>query len=373
MVRLVAQPKLVNGKLFNQGVCNFSYGWKSRNEDILLLESNFVNPLGNIGHEGCSGSENSGDGECGAAIGSSFYAANATGLKAGTAEIQITVTLKYGRSQAPVTKFNVIKAKVEDPIWTNLPTYVNGPEGRSDLLLIPLDSKYKIESNRSIGYKYSLAYSSLRKNLNTCGTGVVSDADFDKFSDVVDISHDGTLQTNNQRGRATLLVEDLYKNSEFQMINLLVTPVYSVFVHNSYKASILPLQSVTKLRVMYQDEAGRLFPERLEGGDRILVQSSDPSVLEVDLGDNSDFLVVRAKKLGTSIVVVSLSENPSVYDVFYLLFKQNRHSQSLLAQLCSRPARSTCTSVVLSTSPRPMSSRTIPRKNGSAMMIRSLR
>jgi hypothetical protein len=90
---------------------------------------------------------------------------------------------------------------------------------------------------------------------------------------------------------------------------------------------------------MYQDEAGRLFPERLEGGNRILVQSSDPSVLEVDLGENSDTLVVRAKKLGSSIVVVSLSENPSVYDVFYLLFKQNRHSQSLLAQLCSRQAR----------------------------------
>lgn len=226
------------------------------------------------------------------------------------------MTLKYGRHQTPVTKSNVIKAKVEDPISTHLPTYVNGVEGRSDLLLVPLDSKYKIESNRAFGYKYSLAHSSSPKNSKTCGTELASDADLNKFSDVIDITQDGTLYTNNQRGRATLLVEDLYKNSEFQMVNLLVTPVYSVFVYNSNKASILPLQSVTKLRVMYQDEAGRLFPERLGGGNRISVQSSDPSVLEAELGENNDWVVVRAKKLGTSIVTVSLSENPAVYDAF---------------------------------------------------------
>ena len=83
------------------------------------------------------------------------------------------------------------------------------------------------------------------------------------FNDIINIYNDGTIVSNNQRGRANVLIEDSYRNNEFQLVNLLVTPVYSIFVQDSYKASVLPLNSSTKLRIMLQDEFGRLFPERL--------------------------------------------------------------------------------------------------------------
>ena len=198
-------------------------------------------------------------------------------MKAGFAEIEVNFEINYDNSYYNTKLSNTFKgklfhinviAKVADPISTQIPTYINGAEGRSDLLLIPPESKYKINSNRSFGYKYSLACSSSR-NTGTCG-GIPpmddnnsSELGPPSFNDIVNIYNDGTIVSNNQRGRANVLIEDSYRNNEFQLVNLLVTPVYSIFVYDSYKASVLPLNSSTKLKIMLQDEFGRLFPDRL--------------------------------------------------------------------------------------------------------------
>jgi len=185
-----------------------------------------------------------------------FYATNATALNPGTAEIEIILSIKYKRggysSQSIV---NVVKAKVEDPITTYIPTYINGPIGRSDLLLIPPESIYKLITNKKVSIRHSLACSSLNlNNERNVHCGYNSDASYNtkhnnNFSDIVNIHLDGTVVSNNQKGRATVLIENEMKENEFQLLNLLVTPINSIFVMNSYKASILPLQSSTKLKV----------------------------------------------------------------------------------------------------------------------------
>jgi len=136
------------------------------------------------------------------------------------------------------------------------------------------------------------------KNTGTCGglppmdDASESSLGSPSFNDIINIYNDGTIVSNNQRGRANVLIEDSYRNNEFQLVNLLVTPVYSIFVQDSYKASVLPLNSSTKLRIMLQDEFGRLFPERLSltsKKDRLVVQSLSPSIVEIGLDHSNDY------------------------------------------------------------------------------------
>lgn len=313
-VRLIAQPKDTIGRFFNQAICGFTYNWKSRNEDILSLEKNYINPTAKLSRENCVEGVN-----CQGINSAVFYAANATALKSGTAEIEIDVSIKYKDGSRSQNVVNVVRVKIVDPIHTNLPTYIDHEFGRSDLQLMPPNSFYKLEVKRSINYQYTLLYSSNKKPIvNTCNVSNQYNKRYEtnNENEMLMVKSNGEVFSNTLRGKATVLIEDITKNTEFQMVNLLVTPIHSIFVYNSYTVSILPLQAEQNLRVMFQDEVGRLFPEKLNGGNRLIVQSSDPSVIEVELTHDRDSILVKSKNLGTAIISVSLYNDSSIYDVF---------------------------------------------------------
>lgn len=115
--------------MFSPAFCDFKVSLKSKNEDILNIENSFINPSG-TGSKNASILDSLNSNTTNSAV---FYAANATALKAGMAEIEVNFEINYDNSYYSQKISTIFRAKVADPISTHIPTYINGPEGRSDL------------------------------------------------------------------------------------------------------------------------------------------------------------------------------------------------------------------------------------------------
>ncbi len=205
-IRLIALTRL-NNEYFTHSLCPFNYFWVSKNEGILQIDSA---PIPSIP---CHDQ----DGEV-PAMDLTHYniGVNATALSVGVADIELRVITKYpapyysNHEYTTVAKINVI-----DHLTHGIPTYIDKANAYPSLLLLPPNIDYQIKPHPHGSYRYSLC---TQKQLNGF---FVSDT--------------GLISTTNEKGKATVLVEDTQVDTQAMMINVAVSNIYSIFIENSYK------------------------------------------------------------------------------------------------------------------------------------------
>lgn len=56
---------------------------------------------------------------------------------------------------------------------------------------------------------------------------------------LIELSSTGVIKSFEKRGRASVLIESDSDPDEFLLINIFITPIFSIFLENSYKVSSL--------------------------------------------------------------------------------------------------------------------------------------
>ena len=299
--RLIAVAK-IGDEIFKPSLCPFHLQWHSKNENILKIQT----PSATASSAHTQNKEKRGDFN---------IAINATALAVGVAEIELRLS---GNDR--VERSTTVKIRVIEPLSVDVPTYVGSPNyagaptwdansvckaippAHPALLLLPPHIEYQISPNnaddRNLRYSISAPAASASK---------------------VSLSETGLLTTQGEKGRVTVLVEDTEVDSELLMVNVLITNIYSILVENSYGVLTLPTDADSHLKIHLQDTLGRAFPSPNELGKLSLGLSiSDHRILEGSLVEKNSILYLRAKSEGLALVTVYLTENPSVFDIFYV-------------------------------------------------------
>jgi hypothetical protein len=83
---------------------------------------------------------------------------------------------------------------------------------------------------------------------------------------------------------------------------------------NSYDALNMPLGSVLKLPIHFQNEHANRFADSIEGP-RVAYSLSHPKVVSVEVDSFGQTLTLNTQGQGDCIIVVYLESNPSIFDV----------------------------------------------------------
>lgn len=129
----------------------------------------------------------------------------------------------------------------------DVPEFMTKEERKPHLYLMPRYASSKIVTN--IDSKVRLEYSKADAGLGgscsaeehhshgTCNGGI---GDHDIIR--VDASQ-GVIHTQDNYGKATVVIEDVGKRNHIVMLNILITRIFSLVVENSFGALSLPLGS----------------------------------------------------------------------------------------------------------------------------------
>jgi len=208
-IRLIALTRL-NNEYFTHAICPFHYYWVSKNDGVLQIDSA---PIPSIPcHDQDSGDT--------APLDLTNYniAVNATALATGFADIELRVTTKYPAPYySNYDHHTTARVQIIDHLVHDIPTYIGKAPATPALLLLPPNTDYQLRPHPDGRYRYSLCTQKQLSGLYLSETGLIS--------------------TSNEKGKATVLVEDTQIDNQVMMINLAVSNIYSIFIENSYKVS----------------------------------------------------------------------------------------------------------------------------------------
>lgn len=234
-----------------------------------------------------------------------------TGLAvgAGRSDISLTVDIKYPSEYK--SKENVFSSKitvsVEQVLVAHTPSHRCHAHSDYDcseefdrwrdstLLLMPPHAVFQVRLNKE---------AALSIKCEMCR------------DDLLKLRENGRLQSFNQKGEASILIQNAKARGDYHIVNVVITEIHSIFVHDSNLAINMALGAEIKLNITYQDTMGRSFPDGFEQGVDTVLEVSNTRVLQASLEHRNTVLRIRSQYVGSSIVKVYLQSNPEIKDVF---------------------------------------------------------
>lgn len=165
----------------------------------------------------------------------------------------------------------------------------------STLLLMPLHSVFQLRLNKD---------TPLTVKCELCR------------EDMLKLKENGRLKSYSQKGEASVMIQNPKARGDYHIVNVVVTDIHSIFVHNSDLATTMALGAELKLNITYQDTMGRSFPDGFEQGIDTVLEVSNGRVLQASLESKNTVLRMRSQYVGNTIVKVYLKSNPDIKDVF---------------------------------------------------------
>jgi len=222
-------------------------------------------------------------------------------LTQGEGEIYLRVVATYPApyNDQEYTYSTHAAVKVTDPLRTGYDS-IDQKYHDDNMILIPYNSQYKIVTNKD--NQIRLSYTGPTSD---CGTQ----------SQVVELGTNGSLNTRDKFGKANIIVEEVLRETQISMVNVLVTGIRSLYVVDSYKVLHMPLGSSSVLKVRYQDSLGRNFVSDFEGTSLVAL-TSNPRVAKVNLNYYGSELTINAVSTGEAMISIYIEDRPLLKDAF---------------------------------------------------------
>jgi hypothetical protein len=235
-----------------------------------------------------------------------------TGQKQGETFVNLVLAIEYPEKYRSDKNWftKSITIRIRDKLKVDIPEFMNNPEKQTHLYLLPPNAYTKIETNKKtrlrLGYSQQSVYD---YSTNSYQFKEVQ-------TPIINLEKEEGIRTFDKYGKVTVIIEENQAFSDqVVMLNVLITDIFTLATKDVYQTLSFPLGSQMNIPIKFQNEHGHQFANNIEGID-VGIELSHPRVVSAQLDYFNSTISLKAEGSGECNIVVYLSKNPLIFDIF---------------------------------------------------------